>query len=115
MSTQGILRLTIVEATLTRDVGTADDLQMDPYVVIKNNNNAMRTDTKWDAGKAPKWNETLDVDVGNISDNLTIRVMDENAGTNSEIGCCEVKMASMCVSGGLDSWFPIVFGNKCAG
>ena len=88
MATQGTLRLTIVEATLTRDTGTADDLQMDPYVVIKNRRNAQRTDTKWDAGKTPTWNETLDVEVGNISDNLEVRVMDENEATNAMIGEC---------------------------
>ena len=115
MATAGTLRLTIVEAELTRDVGTADDLKMDPYVVIRNRSNAMRTDTKWDAGKTPTWNETLEVQVGNISDDLELRVMDENEATNAEIGSCTVKMASMCVSGGLDDWFQIQFGGKRAG
>ena len=105
MATAGTLRLTIVEAELTRDVGTADDLQMDPYVVIRNRSNAMRTDTKWDAGKTPVWNEVLEVNVANISDDLELRVMDENEATNAEIGSCTVKMQSMCVQGGLDDWF----------
>ena len=56
MATHGTLLLTIVEAELTRDVGTADDLQMDPYVVLKNRSNAMRTETQVDAGKTPAWN-----------------------------------------------------------
>ena len=115
MSTQGTLRLTVVEAQLTRDTGTADDLQMDPYVVIKNKSNAARTDTKWDAGKTPKWNETIDVTVTDISDNLCVNVMDENEATNSMIGGCCVKMASMCVEGGLDCWFPVTHQNKPAG
>ena len=34
MATQGTLALRVIEATLDRDVGTADDLCMDPYVVI---------------------------------------------------------------------------------
>ena len=36
MATHGTLRLTIIEADLQRDVGTADDLVMDPYVVVNN-------------------------------------------------------------------------------
>ena len=36
MATQGTLVLHIMEAQLDRDVGTADDLVMDPYVVITN-------------------------------------------------------------------------------
>ena len=115
MATAGTLRLTVVEAILTRDVGTADDLQMDPYVVIRNRSNAMRTDTKWDAGKTPVWNETLEVQVTNINDDLELRVMDENEATNAEIGNCTVKMQSMCVSGGLDDWFQIAYGSKSAG
>ena len=115
MATQGTLRLTIVEAQLTRDTGTADDLKMDPYAVIKNRSNAQRTETKWDAHKTPVWNETLDLQVSNISDNLSIRVMDENEATNAQIGECQVKMASMCVSGGLDAWFPIMHDSKPAG
>ena len=39
MATQGCLRLTVIEAILDRDVGTADDLCMDPYVVITNRQN----------------------------------------------------------------------------
>ena len=61
MATQGVLLLTIVEAVLTRDVGSADDLVMDPYVVVRNSNNAMRTSTKENAGKTPVWNETLEI------------------------------------------------------
>ena len=97
MATQGTLYLTVIQADLTRDVGTADDLQMDPYVVIRNRNNASRTDTKWDAGKSPNWNETLEVQVRDISDDLCLVVMDENEATNAEIGNCKIKMASFCV------------------
>ena len=36
MATLGVLRLSITEAELVRNVGTADDLVMDPYVVVSN-------------------------------------------------------------------------------
>ena len=78
MATKGTLRLTIVEATLERDVGTADDLVMDPYVVVKNRLNAARTRTIEDGGKTPVWNETIDLNVQSISDDIELRVMDEN-------------------------------------
>ena len=35
MATCGVLRLSILEAVLERDVATADDSVMDPYVVLK--------------------------------------------------------------------------------
>ena len=61
MATQGCLRLAVIEAVLERDVGTADDLIMDPYVVISNRNNASRTRALEDAGKTPCWNETIEL------------------------------------------------------
>ena len=114
MATQGTLRLTVIEAVLERDVGTADDLIMDPYVVIRNRNNAARTRALEDAGKTPCWNETIELDVQNIGDDIDLRVMDENVASNTEIGCCYIKLAAICVEGGLQSWWPIAYnGKKC--
>ena len=61
MATQGCLRLSVIDAVLERDVGTADDLVMDPYVVISNRINAARTTALEDAGKTPCWNETIEL------------------------------------------------------
>ena len=63
MATCGTLRLTIIEAQLDRDVGTTDDLVMDPYVVVTNRQNSARTTAKENAGTTPVWNETIDIDV----------------------------------------------------
>ena len=115
MATQGTLYITVIEAELTRDVGTADDLVMDPYVVLKNRSNAMRTCALENAGKLPKWNETLEVTVRNISDDILMRVMDENVATNTEIGNCNLKLGSLCVNGGIQGWFPLAYGSQCAG
>ena len=115
MATQGTLLLTVMEATLQRDIGTADDLVMDPYVVIRNKSNAMRTNTIENGGKSPIWNETLEITVSDISDDIHLRVMDENIGSNCEIGSCNVSLRAVCVQGGLEQWYPISFGNKVAG
>ena len=115
MATQGTLRLTVIEAILERDVGTADDLVMDPYVVIKNRQNAARTCALEDAGKTPVWNETIELQVASINDDVALRVMDENVGANCEIGNCSIKMAAMCVEGGLESWWTIAHDGVVAG
>jgi Ca2+-dependent lipid-binding protein len=75
----------------------------------------MRTETIEDGGKTPTWNETFDLTVTQINDNITLRVMDENANANTEIGTCSIKLAAMCVNGGLESWWPIAFGPNQAG
>ena len=56
------------------DVATADDICMDPYVVIANKANQMRTQTIEDAGKTPVWNETFELNVNQINDNISLRV-----------------------------------------
>ena len=114
-TTKGCLRLHVIEAVLDRDIGTADDLVMDPYVVISNKQNAARTTAKEDAGRNPVWNEVIELEVNNISDDIHLRVMDENVGANCEIGCCSIKLAAMCTPGGLEDWWGIAFGNKKAG
>ena len=115
MATCGTLRLTVIQAILERDVGTADDICMDPYVVIANRANQTRTQTIEDGGKTPQWNETFDLTVNQINDDLTLRVMDENVNANTEIGTCSIKLAALCVNGGLESWWPISYGSKQAG
>ena len=115
MATQGVLRLTIRNAELVRDVGTADDLVMDPYVVVSNRTHSARTTAKVDAGLKPNWGETIELQVSNISDDILLRVMDENVGANCEIGRCGIKLAAMCVNGGLEAWWDIGFGSARAG
>ena len=88
---------------------------MDPYVVVTNRQNAARTTAKENAGTTPVWNEIIDIDVQKMSDDISLRVMDENVGTNTEVGCCSIKLAAMCVQGGLESWWPIAFGSHGAG
>ena len=78
-------------------MGTADDLVMDPYVVVTNRQNAARTTAKENAGTSPCWNETIDVDVQRMNDDIEVKVMDENVGTNTEVGRCSIKLSAMCV------------------
>ena len=75
----------------------------------------MRTQTIEDAGKTPVWNETFDLNVRQINDDILLRVMDENVNANTEIGTCSLKLAALCVNGGLENWWPISFGPKQAG
>ena len=82
MATKGSLRLTIIEAVLERDVGTADDLIMDPYVVVRNGQFSARTNALEDAGKTPVWNETIELSIERMNEDVALRVMDENIGAN---------------------------------
>ena len=113
MATNGKLSLTVVEARLERDTETFG--KMDPYVVVHNRMQRMRTATQEDAGKEPVWNETLELDVKYIGDDINIWVMDENVMTDACIGEASVKLSSLCVNGGLDDWWTITYKGKKAG
>ena len=113
MATSGILLLTVVEARLDRD--TELDGAMDPFVQIVNGKQMVRTQTQMDAGKTPKWGETLELDVGNIGDKVMIRVKDENVTDVDLVGETEIKLSAFCVNGGIDDWWQLSYKNKKAG
>ena len=113
MATSGTLRLTIIEAELTRDTEMFG--AMDPYVQICQRMQMFRTKTQDDAGKTPKWNETFDLDVKYVGDELFIKVKDENVTDSDDIGEAIVKLSAFCVQGGIDDWWQISYGGRKAG
>ena len=82
MATSGKLKLTVIEAKLTRDTDFFS--KMDPWVQLKCRDWKARTKTKNSAGKTPVWNETFNVDVKYIGDDLNIVVYDEDL-TSSDL------------------------------
>lgn len=46
----------------------------------------------------PKWNETFDITVQYIGDDVYIEVLDEDVMKNDLIGACNFKMSSLCVN-----------------
>ena len=89
---------------------------MDPYVVIKNRQQVLRTKEHTDGGKTPQWNETLTLDVKYVGDDITMDVVDSEAvGSDERIGTATIKLSSMCVVGGLDEWWSVAYKGKKAG
>ena len=113
MATSGTLHLTIVEARLTRDTEMFGE--MDPFVQVESRMQKMRTKTIEEAGKTPVWNETVEIDVKYIGDNVTLRIKDENVTDVELIGETEIKLSAFCVSGGIDDWWQISYDGKKAG
>jgi Ca2+-dependent lipid-binding protein len=67
------------------------------------------------AGKLPKWNETFDIDVKYIGDDLLIECLDEDVTTSDLIGSTNIKLSSLCMNGGMDEWFDIQYKGKKSG
>lgn len=113
MATSGRLRLTIIEAKLTRD--TEMFSKMDPYCKLQTRDQRFKTKVLQGAGKLPKWNETIDIDVKYIGDDLNIEVLDEDVTTSDLVGSTTIKLSALCMNGGMDEWYDIQYKGKKAG
>ena len=93
----------MIEARLTRDTEAFG--KMDPYVKISTRQQQFKTNVKDGAGKQPVWNQTFNVDVKYVGDDMTIEVFDEDVGSDDKIGEATVKLSALCVNNGIDEWF----------
>jgi len=89
---------------------------MDPYVVIKYRQEVLKTKEHTDGGKTPQWNETFEIDVKYVGDDVRIEIVDsETIGKDEVIGFADVKLSSMCMQQPLDEWWSIQHKGKKAG
>jgi Ca2+-dependent lipid-binding protein len=88
---------------------------MDPYCILKVRDDTWRTKVLDEAGKLPKWNETFDIPVKYVGDDLNIQVLDEDLTKSDLVGSANIKMTSLCCNGGMDDWFDIQYKGKKAG
>ena len=105
--------MTVIEARLTRDTETFG--KMDPYVKIQTRQQQLRTKTKNSAGKTPVWNETFNIDVKYVGDDITIQCYDSDPGSDDLIGEVTFKLSALCVGNGMDEWFAIAYRGRASG
>jgi Ca2+-dependent lipid-binding protein len=107
------MKLTVVGARLTRD--TEIFTKMDPFIVLKLREQTLRTKVLKSAGKTPDWDETFDLDIRYIGDDLQLDVMDEDIMSSERVGSAIVKISALCTNGGVDEWFDVQFKGKVVG
>ena len=62
------------------------------------------------------WNQTFEMDVKYIGDDLKIECWDyEKIGSNDLVGDTKIKLSALCTNGGIDDWFHIQYKGKDAG
>lgn len=88
---------------------------MDPFCKIQYRDQCFRTKVLQGAGKLPKWNETFDIEVKYVGDDLDIEVRDEDVTTSDLVGSLHIKLSSLCMGGGLDEWFDLQYKGKKSG
>jgi hypothetical protein len=114
MAQQGILKIHVLEGRLTRDTDTFG--KMDPYCIFEMREQKFRTRVCNGAGKTPNWGgEVLTFDIKYIGDDITLKVFDEDPGSDDLVGTADIKVSSLCIGKGIDEWFKIQFKGKEAG
>ena len=129
MATSGTLQLEVIKARLTRDTSTFSG--MDPYVKVTYRMNEFKTATN--EGKDPEWNETFEIDIKYVGDDMIIECYDKCMEGDdkvssvyftffliqaiiliyTQIGETNIKASSLCSGTGIDEWFPIHYkGNE---
>jgi Ca2+-dependent lipid-binding protein len=89
--------------------------KMDPFATVVYREQKFKTKVLQGAGKTPKWNETFDFDIKYTGDDLKLTIMDEDTMSNDKVGEVSIKVAGLCIKGGLDDWFTIQYKGKQAG
>lgn len=105
--------MTLMQAKLTRNTETFG--KMDPYCIVKYREEEHKTQTKNNAGKTPVWNQTFDLDIKYIGDDIEVSVLDEDVCKSDLIGQCKFKPSTLSVPGGITEWFDIEYHGKKAG
>ena len=82
----GTIKLKIIEAHLVRDTELFSE--MDPYVVIYNNETHRQYKTKvvHEGGKHPIWNQSFDIQINSKLDVLELQCMDEDLIYDALVG-----------------------------
>lgn len=110
---EGILSLKIVEGKLYRDTEVMG--KMSPYITMVYKGSKLKTKVHDYGGKLPKWTDEFKLDVTSVSDEIVLRVWDQDLTTSDAVGFTKIKMSSLVINCGIDDWFTIMFDNKPAG
>ena len=60
------------------------------------------------AGKAPIWNQTYDLHIDSISDDIFFELKDKEVMGSRVIGRAVIKASSFCINGGVKDYFTFI-------
>lgn len=110
---EGILTLRPKEGKLVRDTEVFG--KMSPYITITFKGQKFKTKVHDYGGKKPKWSDEFVLEVTDVTEELTLRVWDQDMTTSDAVGFAKIKMSSLVINCGVEDWFTILFDNKPAG
>ena len=110
---EGILTLRPLEGKLTRDTEVLGS--MSPYLTFTFGGKKYKSKVHDNAGKKPKWTDEFVFEIESVEDEMTMRVWDQDMTTSDAVGFTKIKMSSLMINCGVESWFTIMYDNKPAG
>jgi Ca2+-dependent lipid-binding protein len=106
----GKLTIKVVKGELYRDVEIFG--KMDPYVTILYLGEKFKTKIMDGAGKEPVWNDSFDINLKSMSDELQFYVKDDDVVGAKEIGSTLMKASQLCINNGVRDWFTFTYEGK---
>ena len=88
---------------------------MSPYCTITFKGKKLKTKVHDSGGKTPKWTDKFELDVESPTEEMILRVWDQDLTTSDAVGFCKIKMSSLIINNGTDDWYMIYYDNKPAG
>jgi Ca2+-dependent lipid-binding protein len=110
---KGILTITCVDGKLTHDTEVMGS--MSPYCTFVFNGKKLKTKTHSRGGKSPVWGDKFQLEVESHTEEIFLRVWDQDMTTSDAVGFTKIKLSSLMINQGVDDWFTITFDNKPAG
>lgn len=113
MSGEGILNVEVSEGKLTHDTEMMG--KMSPYCTLVFNGKKLKTKIHNYGGKTPKWGDKFQMEVTSHTEEIFLRVWDQDLTTSDAVGFTKIKLSSLMINNGVDDWFTITYDNKPAG
>ena len=107
------MTITCVEGKLTHDTEAMG--KMSPYITIVFKGTKLKTKVHNYGVKKPVWGDSFVLDVESPTEELVMRVWDQDLTTSDTVGFTKVEMSSLMINcGGVEDWFTIMYDNKPA-
>jgi Ca2+-dependent lipid-binding protein len=89
--------------------------KMSPYITVVFKGHKLKTKVHNYGGKNPVWGDEFVLEVGSPTEELVLRVWDQDLTTSDAVGFTKIKMSSLIINCGIEDWFTIMYDNKPAG
>ncbi len=109
----GELFIKVIGAALIRDTEALG--KMDPYFQITYNGEVYKTKVISEGGKNPQWNESFDIEIKSLQDEIKFTVYDEDSMTNDLVGERLFKVRSICQAALTQRTIPLIYQGKRSG